>query len=95
MNILIAEDQRLVQMTHQAVMAKWGFGYGMASNGAEAVEFAKARSGRYLPLCLLLLRRSFFARRLLETDRPTVGKRRRSLVSRAMVRPAVPRCRER
>ena len=52
MNILIAEDQRIVQMTLEAVMAKWGFGYDMASNGAEAVEFAKARSGRY-DLCIM------------------------------------------
>jgi CheY-like chemotaxis protein len=52
MNILIAEDQRLIQMTHEAVMAKWGFGHDLASNGAEAVEFAKTKSGRY-DLCIM------------------------------------------
>ena len=52
MNILIAEDQRIVQMTHEAVMAKWGFGYDLASNGAEAVEFARTNSGRY-DLCIM------------------------------------------
>jgi CheY-like chemotaxis protein len=52
MNILIAEDQHIIQMTHEAVMATWGFDYDMASNGAEAVELAKTRPGRY-DLCIM------------------------------------------
>ncbi len=52
MNILIAEDQHVIQMTHEMTMAKWGFDYDMASNGAEAVELAKKQPGRY-DLCIM------------------------------------------
>ena len=52
MNILIAEDQRILQMTHQAMMEKWGFDCDIASNGSEAVELAKAKQGRY-DLCIM------------------------------------------
>jgi CheY-like chemotaxis protein len=52
MNILIAEDQHIVQMVHEMAMAKWGFDYDMASNGGEAVEFAKSNAGRY-DLCIM------------------------------------------
>ncbi len=52
MNILIAEDQRIIQMVHEMVMTEWGFECDMASNGLEAVEFAKAKPGRY-DLCIM------------------------------------------
>lgn len=52
MRILIAEDQRVLQMTHRAVMAGWGFGCEMAGNGAEAVALARRNAGRY-DLCIM------------------------------------------
>lgn len=52
MHVLIAEDQRVLQMTHRAVMAGWGFGCEMAGNGAEAVALARRNDGRY-DLCIM------------------------------------------
>lgn len=52
MNILIAEDQSIIQMTHQALMANWGFDCDIASNGEEAVKFAKTNQGQY-DLCIM------------------------------------------
>jgi hypothetical protein len=47
MNVLIAEDQQLIRMAQAAVMARWGFGCGMAANGAEAVELVRRNAGCY------------------------------------------------
>lgn len=52
MNILIAEDQSTIQMTHLALMENWGFDCDIASNGKEAVEFARANPGQY-DLCIM------------------------------------------
>ena len=52
MNILIAEDQSVIQITHQALMESWGFDCDIASNGHEAVEFATAKAGQY-DLCIM------------------------------------------
>jgi CheY-like chemotaxis protein len=52
MNILIAEDLRILQMTHQAMMEQWGFYCDIASNGAEAVKLAESKQG-YYDCCLM------------------------------------------
>ncbi len=52
MNILIAEDAPVSQMVHEAAMKKWGHEYDMASNGTEAVNYARKNNGRY-DLCIM------------------------------------------
>jgi len=52
MNILIAEDNPFIQTLQSELMIEWGFSYDMASNGIEAVEYAKRNSGKY-DLCLM------------------------------------------
>ncbi len=52
MNILIAEDHSVIQVVLEIAMAEWGFGFDMASNGLEAVKYAKAKSGQY-DLCIM------------------------------------------
>lgn len=52
MNILLAEDQRVIQVIHQTLMENWGFDCDIASNGHEAVEFAIAKEGQY-DLCIM------------------------------------------
>ncbi len=52
MKILIAEDTPTTQLTHKAMMAKWGYAYDMASNGAEAINYAKKNNGCY-DLCIM------------------------------------------
>ena len=52
MNILIAEDNALIQEVIGTLMERWGFKYDIASNGKEAVEFAKENEGKY-DLCLM------------------------------------------
>ena len=47
MNILIAEDQSIIQMTHLALMENWGFDCDIASNGKEAVALARSNPGQY------------------------------------------------
>lgn len=52
MNILIAEDNELIQMLQKELMENWGYSYDLASNGIEAVEYAKKNKGKY-DLCLM------------------------------------------
>lgn len=52
MKILIAEDTPTTQLTHKAMMGKWGYAYDMASNGAEAINYAKKNKGCY-DLCIM------------------------------------------
>lgn len=52
MNILIAEDNQIIQMIHRTIMENWGFTYDLATNGLEAVEYAKKNNGKY-DLCLM------------------------------------------
>ncbi|MCU7935269.1 MAG: response regulator [Candidatus Thiodiazotropha sp. (ex Dulcina madagascariensis)] len=52
MNILIAEDNRMIQVLNAELMNNWGFEFDMASNGIEAVEFAR-RNGEKYDLCLM------------------------------------------
>ena len=52
MNILIAEDNRTIQMIHEEVMRSFGFQYDIASNGREAVEYANKNNGKY-DCCLI------------------------------------------
>lgn len=52
MQILIAEDMPELQMLNGRLMEYWGYDYDMASNGAQAVDFALRNPGRY-DLCLM------------------------------------------
>jgi CheY-like chemotaxis protein len=52
MNILIAEDNQMIQELNSELMESWGFKFDMASNGIEAVEYAKRNRGKY-DLCLM------------------------------------------
>lgn len=52
MNILIAEDIAVVQMLHALTMKEWGHEYDIASNGAEAVDYARKNNGCY-DLCIM------------------------------------------
>ncbi len=52
MNILIAEDSPVIQKVHRALMHHWGYGFDIATNGQEAVEFAQKNDGKY-DLCLM------------------------------------------
>jgi CheY-like chemotaxis protein len=47
MHILIAEDLPVTQMLHSKLMDRWGFVFDMASNGAEAVDYAIRNEGKY------------------------------------------------
>lgn len=47
MNILIAEDTPFLQTLNAELMRLWGFDFDMASNGAEAVDYAVRRDGKY------------------------------------------------
>lgn len=47
MNILIAEDLPVTQMLHSKLMHRWGHVFDMASNGAEAVDYAIRNEGKY------------------------------------------------
>jgi len=55
MKILIAEDMPTIQLIHKAIMEKWGYDYDLASNGAEAIDYAKKNKGRY-DLCIMDMR---------------------------------------
>ena len=52
MNILLAEDRPILQMLNQALMEGFGYDYDMASNGEEAVEYARKNEGQY-DLCIM------------------------------------------
>lgn len=52
MRILIAEDTDLLQTLHQSLMARWGYEYDLAADGAEAVRRARSRKGQY-DLCIM------------------------------------------
>lgn len=52
MNILIAEDQSIIQMTHLALMENWGFDCDIASSGKEAVALARSNPRQY-DLCIM------------------------------------------
>ncbi len=52
MNILIAEDMPPLQLLNAELMKRWGYDFDMASNGAEAVEYARKNDGKY-DLCLM------------------------------------------
>ncbi len=52
MRILIAEDDRFLQLLVGKLMEYWGFEFDMTSNGQEAVEQAKINEGEY-DLCLM------------------------------------------
>jgi hypothetical protein len=52
MNILIAEDLRVIRMTLELAMEEWGFAYDFAVNGVEAVKYARAKPGLY-DLCIM------------------------------------------
>ncbi|MES9883516.1 MAG: response regulator, partial [Sedimenticola sp.] len=52
MNILIAEDNKVIQTLNKALMRSWGFDFDMASNGQEAVNLAQDNEGKY-DVCLM------------------------------------------
>ncbi len=52
MNILIAEDNRVIQEITESLMDMWDFEYDLAMNGQEAVDFATVNEGKY-DLCLM------------------------------------------
>ncbi|MCU7928764.1 MAG: response regulator [Candidatus Thiodiazotropha sp. (ex Dulcina madagascariensis)] len=52
MNILIAEDSQIIQVIHRELMRHWGYGFDIASNGKEAVDFAQSNDDKY-DLCLM------------------------------------------
>ena len=52
MNNLIAEDAPVLQMIHEIAMKEWGYEYDMASNGVEAVNYARKNNGHY-DLCIM------------------------------------------
>ncbi len=47
MNILIAEDMPFLQLLNTELMNIWGYDFDMASNGAEAVDYALENEGKY------------------------------------------------
>ena len=51
-NILIAEDNKMIQILQKKLMESWGYSYDIASNGLEAVNYAKKNNGKY-DLCLM------------------------------------------
>ncbi len=52
MRILIVEDDPMIQALNAELMGIWGYEFDMASNGEEAVEYAKKNNGKY-DLCLM------------------------------------------
>lgn len=52
MNVLIAEDNKLIQMLHRRLMNEWGYQFDLASNGIEAVEYARKNNGKY-DICIM------------------------------------------
>ncbi|WP_220446204.1 response regulator [Microbulbifer harenosus] len=52
MNILIAEDDQMIQVAHRMAMKSFGFKFDMASNGKQAVDFARKNQGKY-DCCLM------------------------------------------
>jgi len=52
MNILIAEDAPFLQVFNTELMRICGFDYDMASDGVEAVDYARKNQGKY-DLCLM------------------------------------------
>ncbi len=52
MRILIAEDDKFLQLLVGKLMERWGFEFDMTSNGQEAVEQAERNEGEY-DLCLM------------------------------------------
>ncbi|MCP4491299.1 MAG: response regulator [Gammaproteobacteria bacterium] len=52
MKLLIAEDNRVIQMIYGQLMGNWGYQYDLAENGEEAVALAMSHSGEY-DLCLM------------------------------------------
>ena len=52
MNILLAEDRPIIQMLNHSMMTGFGYDYDMASNGEEAVEYARRNEGQY-DLCIM------------------------------------------
>lgn len=47
MKILIAEDTPFLQLLNKELMKIWGYDFDMASNGAEAVDYALKNEGKY------------------------------------------------
>ena len=47
MNILIAEDNQQLQALNSEWMSFWGFGFDIAANGFEAIEYARMNEGKY------------------------------------------------
>lgn len=52
MKILIAEDDSYLQEMASTLMNYWGFEFDIASNGLEAIQYAKINAGSY-DLCLM------------------------------------------
>ncbi len=52
MNVLIVEDDPFIQALHKRVMKKWKCNFDMASNGVEAIEYARRNKGKY-DVCLM------------------------------------------
>ena len=47
MKLLIAEDTPFLQLFNRELMNRWGYDFDMASNGAEAVDYALKNEGKY------------------------------------------------
>lgn len=52
MKLLIAEDNRLLQMLTCELMELWGYNFDIVANGRDAVENARSKEGKY-DLCLM------------------------------------------
>lgn len=52
MNILIAEDNPTIKIFNRYLMNNWGFSFDIASDGAEAIDYAHKNKGKY-DLCLM------------------------------------------
>ncbi len=55
MKLLIAEDTDFLQALHGLLMTKWGYEFDLATDGAEAIDYAR-RFGREYDLCIMDVR---------------------------------------
>lgn len=49
---MIAEDASVIKIIHETAMKEWGYEYDIASNGTQAVNYAKKNNGCY-DLCIM------------------------------------------
>ncbi|WP_303903021.1 response regulator [Thiohalomonas denitrificans] len=52
MRLLVAEDEDILQALYGLLLQRWGYQYDLATNGAEAVAYARLRGHEY-DLCIM------------------------------------------